>query len=659
MLNSRIKNIKNILAAIFFLFVMSLSSTSAIAKDNFSTLLSWAKIARKASSTGEKLNIPHQYQDEKGNHTDYCNTSTSGDSPQPQTSLPFGLWNLNEFLKSHENIFLVIDKHDALNLWKVRENALALGSVNNWHDNNIHILEQFKKVIALIPPDSEGKKFLHCLKKIVPLRDKIKVVELGPYKTFSDLTSSLWQKNIAPFENKGNIEEELDEFIDEGISLDDKAIRLSTPTDHKTGEKRNIFTHGKYETWVLENDKRTKKAVEDVLEGIKTNPDDKSLMVIPSATLEDYAIKKLIPIHALRQAGFKNGIYNHKVFGPVHGVKMFSFLSNQKPLYFRYRISMDSSQPSTARFPKILFKPNGHIFSKDPYQHQLTIYGLEDLEDYENNGRVILVEGESDRTSLAFNGLPSLGVPGTQTWNPEWNRLLAGIKTIYVTVENDEGGDHFLETVHNNAFRNNVVLIDFTTEPDSPYADLKDPSDLHVGVYTDIGRKFLSSSLIAQLDQEKNGKILVQKEILGLMKNGDSSFIKQGKEVYNEQMEYILKKGIPWKDFEPSLKKYLEDNADFYQQRRQEFDRLNDELTKRRLENYELYKLAQNPELTPDLEDKKRMLSEWSRINDEQNAEHKALIKKYLPTPFLDYYNITRGRITQDEIKAGGKRSTP
>ena len=73
-------------------------------------------------------------------------------------------------------------------------------------------------------------------------------------------------------------------------------------------------------------------------------------------------------------------------------------------------------------------------------------YGLERLDDARQAGYIVLVEGESDAQTLWYHGLPALGIPGANTWRPEWAQYLTGL-TAYVWREPDQGGETFARTI--------------------------------------------------------------------------------------------------------------------------------------------------------------------------------------------------------------------
>ncbi|MHB1295304.1 MAG: CHC2 zinc finger domain-containing protein [Anaerolineae bacterium] len=70
-------------------------------------------------------------------------------------------------------------------------------------------------------------------------------------------------------------------------------------------------------------------------------------------------------------------------------------------------------------------------------------YGLWRLNDAP---AIILVEGESDCHTLWQYGLPALGIPGANTWDPAWAEYLQG-KRVYVWQEPDQGGQAFARAV--------------------------------------------------------------------------------------------------------------------------------------------------------------------------------------------------------------------
>lgn len=60
----------------------------------------------------------------------------------------------------------------------------------------------------------------------------------------------------------------------------------------------------------------------------------------------------------------------------------------------------------------------------------------------------VLTEGETDTIALAlaFPKLAVLGIPGSQSWKPEWWSYLADFRRVYLSFDGDPAGDgRFLE----------------------------------------------------------------------------------------------------------------------------------------------------------------------------------------------------------------------
>lgn len=70
-------------------------------------------------------------------------------------------------------------------------------------------------------------------------------------------------------------------------------------------------------------------------------------------------------------------------------------------------------------------------------------YGLRFLSWARQVGQIIIVEGETDFAKLWENNIPALGVPGTQTWKPEWKEYLQGINDVVLWSEPDTAGQLF------------------------------------------------------------------------------------------------------------------------------------------------------------------------------------------------------------------------
>ncbi len=96
-------------------------------------------------------------------------------------------------------------------------------------------------------------------------------------------------------------------------------------------------------------------------------------------------------------------------------------------LCVRYRIALDGSDR---------FRMAG--------SSKLSLYGLWRLDKAAED--VLLVEGESDTQTLVYHGIPALGVPGAQNWQPAWAERVAG-RIVYAWQEPDEAGQKFIARV--------------------------------------------------------------------------------------------------------------------------------------------------------------------------------------------------------------------
>ena len=103
-------------------------------------------------------------------------------------------------------------------------------------------------------------------------------------------------------------------------------------------------------------------------------------------------------------------------------------------------------------------------------------YGLWRLDKARSEGKLILVEGESDSWTLWNAGLAALGIPGASTWKEAWRAHAAGIDEVYVWHEPDRGGDSLVSGVA--ADLPDVRMIE------AP-AEAKDPNALWLAVERD------------------------------------------------------------------------------------------------------------------------------------------------------------------------------
>ncbi|MBI05865.1 MAG: hypothetical protein CMM54_02670 [Rhodospirillaceae bacterium] len=106
---------------------------------------------------------------------------------------------------------------------------------------------------------------------------------------------------------------------------------------------------------------------------------------------------------------------------------------------------------------------------------KVCLYGLQRLSKARANNTVVLVEGESDCQVLWQHRIAALGLPGAANWNEERDAShFEGISTIYVIIENDEGGESVKKWLKTSSIRKRVRLVELPAK-DASELYLKDP----------------------------------------------------------------------------------------------------------------------------------------------------------------------------------------
>lgn len=52
-----------------------------------------------------------------------------------------------------------------------------------------------------------------------------------------------------------------------------------------------------------------------------------------------------------------------------------------------------------------------------------------------------ITEGEIDAVTATLAGLPSVGLPGANSWTPYWEELFRGYRTVWIITDGDEPGE--------------------------------------------------------------------------------------------------------------------------------------------------------------------------------------------------------------------------
>lgn len=103
------------------------------------------------------------------------------------------------------------------------------------------------------------------------------------------------------------------------------------------------------------------------------------------------------------------------------------------------------------------------------------LYGLWQLQKISKEGWVVLVEGESDSQTLWQHGIPALGIPGANTFKPEWADHVKDLKHIYIFNEQDTAGETMKRKVCEGLLKAGYKGKAYSLT----LIDAKDPSELH------------------------------------------------------------------------------------------------------------------------------------------------------------------------------------
>lgn len=80
------------------------------------------------------------------------------------------------------------------------------------------------------------------------------------------------------------------------------------------------------------------------------------------------------------------------------------------------------------------------------------LYGTEAITRGTRN--ICVTEGEFDRIIADMCGLPAVGTPGANAWNPIWARLLVQFDGVYVLHDDDEPGRELVAKIANSGLEN-------------------------------------------------------------------------------------------------------------------------------------------------------------------------------------------------------------
>jgi hypothetical protein len=114
-------------------------------------------------------------------------------------------------------------------------------------------------------------------------------------------------------------------------------------------------------------------------------------------------------------------------------------------------------------------------------------YGLDRLQAARDAGCILLVEGETDSITAWAHGVPAIGMPGANSWQPAWTPALDGIAKVIVAVEPDAGGDAVLRWLSKRPLGDRAHVMFFTK------GDAKDLNELYLADRVGFGVKLLAA----------------------------------------------------------------------------------------------------------------------------------------------------------------------
>jgi uncharacterized protein (DUF927 family) len=222
----------------------------------------------------------------------------------------------------------------------------------------------------------------------------------------------------------------------------------------KTGQYKCLSCGASGNAWTFLQEYKgmaKEEATKTIMEfaGIAKRPSRSSQPKRPAFTVEEYAAAKQLDVKKLYEYGLKNA---------VKGIAVPYMDEKGNLLATRYRHSLKGA----VRFSWMKGS-------------KLMPYGLWMLKMARERGFVVVVEGESDCHTLWAHEVPALGIPGADTFRPEWSAYFKGID-VYLFKEPDQGGEIFLRKIC-------IGLLEhhFTGKVYSLLLQgYKDPSELHI-----------------------------------------------------------------------------------------------------------------------------------------------------------------------------------
>lgn len=208
-------------------------------------------------------------------------------------------------------------------------------------------------------------------------------------------------------------------------------------------------------------------------------------------TLEEYSASKRLGLQFLQSLGCRNEKYPDRARPDCVAIPYYDEKGAQIALRARMLINQGEHK--------------GSKFKWFPKQGEMHLYGL--WRQPADKNYLIVVEGESDCHSLWQGGWPAMGLPGANTMLRKPDKLapLLQYRTLYFSVEDDDGGMHLLDFLHSEPgapFAQRAWLFTIpkpTKDPSGLWAECKDIEEYQTKV-----RDLLETAV--PLDQYQEGE---------------------------------------------------------------------------------------------------------------------------------------------------------
>ena len=233
--------------------------------------------------------------------------------------------------------------------------------------------------------------------------------------------------------------------------------------------------------WAELNGTDTKEAYKEILEkyGVRREPEQKQTKRQKEKagempfTLSEYSFQKRIPVEFLEEVC---GMSTAKDRDKKSYLKIPYFNEEKTAWIYRKRYANKEFRWSYRSAGKLI------------------LYGDWRLPEIRKNGKVLLVEGESDTQTLWYLGLPALGAPGASNFKESYVHKLQDLK-VYIHVEPDQGGETFLQKV-TKALREGEFIGEVYRWSCHTFG-VKDPSDLYIREGKETAAKMISGAIRA------------------------------------------------------------------------------------------------------------------------------------------------------------------